>query len=197
MKKILLVVLLSIASIITQAQESFKKGHYYTHEGIKVEGFLRCLDARMSILGNVPASIKFKESLSSYKSKHLKIDQVSSFVIEKDTFATIGAISVSPTWGNFPKSFAQIYITGPMNMGVHRSSSTSNVAVSYYTTLILFKDSSAYLAVTNIKKQKVELLKLFQDVPFVQSKLINMEMQLEDLPNLVIEYNTLIAKKDL
>src|SRR5688572_7377908 len=113
----------------TLLAEPFLKGHYYTNDGKKIEGVIKFGRATFSAFGSKPSNIKFKADANS-KAIKLTAEDISAFVIGKDSFAIVQNIKINSIAGEYTRDFAQVVEVGHINLFVHKSSS-SNGQYSY------------------------------------------------------------------
>src|SRR5688572_3900549 len=101
----------------------FLKGHYYTNDGKRIEGLIKFGRATFSAFGSKPSNIKFKANAGSSPVK-LTAEDISAFVIGKDSFAIVQNIKINSIHGEYKRDFAQVIEIGSINLFVHKSSSS-------------------------------------------------------------------------
>ena len=93
MKIKLSILLLFMIQITNLYSEEYHKGIYYTINGEKVEGLISVKKTQLSAIYFKPCVLKFKKDNNS---KPIKLDNmnISSFVIENDSFAVVKSFKV-------------------------------------------------------------------------------------------------------
>jgi hypothetical protein len=163
----------------------FLQGHYYRTDGKRVDGLIRHVTGNFSVFGSKSGHIRFKTD-DKAKAVKLGVDDITSFVIGKDSFTLIYNFKINSISGNFEKDFVQVAVIGKMNVYIHKcSSSDGNVFYDHERT-VLSKDNKAYLGIWNAKKQQDEIANWFSDRPDLKEKVVQGNF---DLPRLVAEYN--------
>jgi hypothetical protein len=145
MKQLLIVVLMAWMVQSVHATP-FQSGYYYDNAGLKTEGLLRYDQGTFGLLFNRPGYLEFRENADSKKIR-LSVNDISSFVIGKDSFAIVCNIKVNSISGHFEKDFAQVEISGAMNMFLHRCFLFNGRHYFPHQSYILSKDNINFFAV--------------------------------------------------
>lgn len=171
----------------TSLGERFASGHYYTKEGNKIEGLIKFNRATFSAFGSKPSSIKFKAS-SDAKTVKLTADDITSFVIGADSFAIIRNFKINSISGDYVQDFAQVVETGPINLFIHKSSSSDGKATYEHDNAVLSNNKNGYFGIWNFVKQREEIAMYFSDRPDLVEKILNKKDE-TPLQELVRDFN--------
>ena len=165
----------------------FLKGHYYTNDGKKIEGLIKFGRATFSAFGSKPSSIKFKANANS-KAEKLTAEDISGFVIGKDSFAIVQNIKINSIHGEYTRDFAQVIEVGRINLFVHKSSS-SDGKVSYdHDKFVISNDNKVFLGIWNFNKQREEISEYFSERPDLKAKIMDKKDE-TPVQTLVKEFN--------
>jgi hypothetical protein len=186
MKAILYLLLITICLQNANA-EPYKKGYYYTHDGVKTEGLIKYNRATFSAFGSKKSSISFKEN-DDAKPVKFTADDIPAFVIDNDSFTIVYNIKINSVSGEYAKDFAKVVAIGKMNLFVHMSASSSGTWDYENDVIVLSKDGKSFLGIWNPKKQREEIAELFSDNPGIKARILNKEFD-KNIPGLVTEYN--------
>ena len=121
MKLKLAILLLSVIQITNLFAEEFSKGKYYTTNGEKIEGLLSIQKSILSAIYYQPCVLKFKKDNDS-KSMKLENPDISSFVINRDSFAIVQNFKMiyhfgmGVFWGTCHQDFAKVVEIGKINL---------------------------------------------------------------------------------
>jgi len=189
--KIVLTLLAFAITSLSIFENSFKEGYYYTNEDIKVKGLIRFRRATLSIFDNTQSNILFKENDDS-KSIKLTTNDISSFVIGTDSFAVVYDIKINSIEGEYEKDFAEVIVTGKMNLYVHLSASYDGRSSYDNDRYVLSKDNKSYIGIWDFKKQRNEIAELFSDNADIKAKILTITSKefYKHFPELVKEYNS-------
>ena len=182
-------ILLSILTLQPKSSlaEPFLKGHYYTNDGKRVEGLIKFGRATFSAFGSKPSNIKFKANSSSSTVK-LTAEDISAFVIEKDSFAIVQNIKINSIHGEYARDFAQVIEVGRINLFVHKSSSSDGKFSYDHDKFVISKDNKVFLGIWNINKQREEISEYFSERPDLLAKILDKKDE-TPIPMLVKEFN--------
>jgi hypothetical protein len=186
MKLILVVFMLTLYSQNILATP-FEGGYYYTRDGKKTEGLIKFSRATFSVFGSKPCHIMFKENEEG-KTIKLTVDDISSFVIGKDSFTLVYNIKINSIQGEYVKDFAKVVVSGRVNLFIHMSSSSDGRSSYTIDSYVLSKDNKKYLGIWDAKKQREEIADFFSDNTAVKTRILNKEFD-KKIPELAQEYN--------
>lgn len=182
--------ILTLFIVNSTIAQDYKRGKYYDQNNNKYEGYIN--EKFMSF--DASALFQFKDSLSAIKRK-VKKHEVSSYVIEEDSFAIIKDIYIGPTV-YVESDFARVIESGKIGLyqldvyipGVPGAGGGAPVTYGGNTGyLILVKDGNSY-RMSKPKDFKKTLPELVADSPKVFNSLLD-KYNLEELRKLVINYN--------
>ncbi len=189
MKRILVLVLFVFACNAAFSQK-FKEGHYYTHDGQRVDGLIRHhYQARFS--AKPDNHIVFKENADA-KQKKLTTKDVRAFVINNDSFIIVKDFVING-FAYYEEDFVKVVKTGKINLYLHHSTSPNQgggYGTSPANTYMIEKNGA--LQRLNYKDFKDNFERLFGDnEPFLQ-KLKSKDLTYKDIEQIVEEYNATI-----
>jgi hypothetical protein len=188
MRHIFTILTLLILQFQTLSAAPFLRGYHFTTDGKKIDGLIMFNRATFSLFGSKPSNIKFKTSSDS-KAIKLTAENISSFVIEKDSFATVQNIKINSISGEYKRDFAQVVQVGLMCLYVHKSSSSDGHYGYTHDNFVISKDNKTYLGIWNLKTQRNEIAAYFNDRPDLKEKLLNKDVDLTSFQGLVKAYN--------
>lgn len=150
--KALLIIFLTVYICIS-GNSQFLSGHYFDKNGNKFDGYLNhSVSANFS--SEPDNSIEFKEKLDDKKTK-LTIDQVSSFVVEGDSFSIIRNFSIN-SFAYYSQDFVQVIESGEINLYLHHTTksalsggiisapSVGIILSSIHVTPLMVRDNKVY-----------------------------------------------------
>ncbi|HOX82113.1 MAG TPA: hypothetical protein PLJ60_16030 [Chryseolinea sp.] len=149
----------------------FIKGYYYSNDGKKIEGLIKFNRATFSVFGSKPSNIKFKTNSES-KAIKLTAEDISSFVIDKDSFAAVHNIKINSIAGEYTKDFAQVIETGAIKLFLHKSAS-SDGKYSYENDIYVISRDNKYFGIWNFNKQRDEIAAYFSERPDLREKILD------------------------
>lgn len=150
----------------------FVKGHYYTNDGKRIDGLIKFGRATFSAFGSKPSNIKFKANPNSNTVK-LTAEDISAFVIEKDSFAVVQNIKINSINGEYAQDFAQVVEIGHMILFVHKSASSDGKSSYEHDNFVISRDNKVYLGIWNFNKQRNEIAEYFSERPDLKEKILN------------------------
>jgi hypothetical protein len=171
--------------------QSFAPGSYYTIDGKKMDGMLKFRRSSFSVFGNSHCAVKFKAGAKS-KAENLEIDDMSSFVIKKDSFALVYNIKINSIQGEYKKDFAKVIISGPMKLYLHLSSSSDGRVDYDNDRYVISKDNKVFFGLWNKISVREDVIDLFSETPDLQKK-IRGKVFNNDIIGLVKTYNAIMA----
>ena len=161
MKLIFLLLTILTFQFQTLLAAQFIKGYYYDTNGRKIEGLIKFNRAKSYLVGGKPSNIQFKTNASS-KAIKLTTDDISSFVIEKDSFTIVYNIKISSVSGKYAKDFAQVVKIGAINLFLHKSI-ISDGQRSYEHETYIISRGSKYLGIWDYNYQRIEIAEYFSE----------------------------------
>jgi hypothetical protein len=171
MKHFLLLLTILTFQFQTLLAAPFIKGYYYNNDGIKIEGLIKFSRATFSVFGSKPSSIKFKNNSES-KTIKLTAENISSFVMDKDSFAVVHNIKINSIAGEYTKDFAQVIETGVINLFLHKSASSDGKSSYEHDNYVISKDNK-YLGIWNFNKQRNEIAEYFSERSDLREKILD------------------------
>ena len=167
--------------------DGFQEGYYYADNGEKIEGFLKLKKSDYSSFKKKKTRILFKPTMES-SPVSVSIEEMESFVIEEDSFATVKNIKVNHINGNFEEDFAKVIETGKINLYQHQSRVSDGLFLYDKEHYVLSKKCKEFLGIYNLNKQREEISLFFEDQPELMNRFLDKEFD-SDLQQLIKLYN--------
>jgi len=143
--------------------------------------------ATFSAFGSKPSNIKFKANAGSTAVK-LTAEDISAFVIGKDSFAIVQNIKINSIQGEYKRDFAQVIEVGRINLFVHKSASSDGQFSYDNDKFVLSRDNKVFLGIWNINKQREEIAEYFSERPDLLAKILDKKDE-TPIQTIVKEFN--------
>ena len=181
--------LTGILMIITSSiyAQKWKEGYYFDNQGVKHVGLIDHLFSAHWDDGP-DNSIHYKSTKKSKKT-HLTTNEVSSFVIESDSFSIVKDFSLN-SMGNYEEDFAKVLVTGELILYKHYTTGGTGTTKMNFTSYLVQKNEKL-IVIRNYLQLRDRLPELISDAPDLISKIKNKIYNKKDLPIIVKEYNSL------
>ena len=188
----LLSVLILLILLQSNASGQFKSGHYYKKDGSKISGLIRFNYGGNALTdkSDGDCSISFKPDKKGEKVK-LTTNDVSCFVIEKDSFAIIKNFRLN-AFVTYPQDFAKVLECGKINLYLYYSLLPAGYVQlgnldSTVTDWVVEKDGKADKLTKKIFKALMPLY--LSDYPELLDRINNDELHYEDSEKIIKLYN--------
>ncbi|MGE4288639.1 MAG: hypothetical protein AB7E36_08130 [Salinivirgaceae bacterium] len=185
----------SLSAFCQYNQRDFVKSYYYTPDGEKVEGYILFKEGKLSgFTGLKPSHIKFKKDIDS-KPIELTANEVSSFIVYKDSFAIIQNANIKYECGMNTmsdiciKDFAKVILTGKINAYLYYSRvNLGTYGVHYNEEIVLSKDNIKYQSFF-LKKQKNEFAEFIADNEKLKEYILSTKHKDIAILDVISQYN--------
>jgi hypothetical protein len=201
MKLKLAILLLSVIQVTNLFSEEFSKGKYYTTNGEKIEGLILYQKSKLSAIYYKPCVLKFKKDNNSKPIK-LENSNISSFVIDKDSFAIVQNFKMiyhfgmGVFWGTCHQDFAKVLELGKINLyELPCEVFLGQFGNQDYSYFVLTKDNQNFRTFDLRKnKEKEELADLFSDLNELKDLILKTQYKEINIKELVSLYNLKSSK---
>ena len=179
----------SFAQFGKRSLDNYQPGYFYDSLGNKVEGLLKFkYGGGLGGKKNGDCVLLFKTDRKDKKDKYTP-DEISSFVIGKDSFAVVRNFSLN-AFVYYPMDFAKVNANGKINIYTYYALISQGQYGNRVTKVfcLLEKDNKV---ITVKKRQIKKVLKTYYyiDYPELASKLSGKKQRLDDLPAITKLYN--------